>query len=178
MVRFVAGAAPEVSLAEIEAVPPLLSLICEQLNARRLAEGTESVDAGQLRGRATDILEQFYGESFAGRPAGLRAYVEDELLSADGFRESRGQDSTRAALVRAGVAPEAAREAFEALVGRRLLVVEERGGTRRVELTHDVLTAVAARSRGQRREREALARAKAKKAAAACSVGCSPPCPS
>jgi hypothetical protein len=44
-------------------------------------------------------------------------------------------------------------------VDQRLLVTEERRGTRRIELTHDILTGVARLSRDQRREREDKAKA-------------------
>ena len=40
----------------------------------------------------------------------------------------------------------------------RLLTSEERGGIRRIELTHDILTSVARRSRDARLEREAAPR--------------------
>ena len=39
IVRFVAGVAPDVPLAEIDAVPPLLSLLCAELNEQRRAAG-------------------------------------------------------------------------------------------------------------------------------------------
>jgi hypothetical protein len=48
-------------------------------------------------------------------------------------------------------------EAITRLVDSRLLTSEEHGGVRRIELTHDVLTAVARRSRDARRQREAAA---------------------
>ena len=44
--------------------------------------------------------------------------------------------------------------ALDVLVSRRLLHIEERLGTRRVELTHDVLLPVIERSRIERRQRE------------------------
>jgi hypothetical protein len=43
-------------------------------------------------------------------------------------------------------------------VDARLLTSEERGGIRRIELTHDILTSVARRSRDARLEQEAAAR--------------------
>ena len=55
---------------------------------------------------------------------------------------------------RAGLTKNAASLAVADLVERRLLIADERGGVRRVELTHDVLTSVAAASRTNRREQE------------------------
>lgn len=158
IVRFVAGAAPEVPLAEIDAVPPLLSLLCAELNEQRLAAGEALIRPEQLEGRAEDILGQFYERTLAGAPGAVRAFVEDRLLSAQGFRESITLDTATHELAQAGLSGTGAAEAIARLVDARLLTSEERGGVRRIELTHDVLTGVARRSRDARHEREAAAR--------------------
>jgi hypothetical protein len=49
------------------------------------------------------------------------------------------------------------------LVERRLLSVEERGGVRRIELAHDVLTPIVKTSRDERHEVEALERARSER---------------
>ena len=49
---------------------------------------------------------------------------------------------------------------LDALVERRLLTVEERGGVRRLELAHDVLTRIVKTSRDERHEVEAISRAR------------------
>ena len=49
---------------------------------------------------------------------------------------------------------------LDALVERRLLTVEERGGVRRIELAHDVLTRNVKASRDERHEVEAVERAR------------------
>src|SRR3954469_13025603 len=48
--RFVAGAKPDVPLEEIDVVPPLLSLVCAELNSQRLAAGEETIAARKLQG--------------------------------------------------------------------------------------------------------------------------------
>ena len=158
IVRFVAGVRSDVPLDEIDAVPPLLSLMCAELNAQRLAAGEETIAAEQLEGRSGHILEKFYSDAFSNHPAAVREFVEDRLLSESGHRQAVTFDTAEAELARGGLAKEIASNAITDLVERRLLVVEERGGVRRVELTHDVLTAVASASRANRREREASAR--------------------
>ncbi|HKM58953.1 MAG TPA: hypothetical protein VJX28_09400 [Chthoniobacterales bacterium] len=163
IVRFVAGVQPEVPLAEIDAVPPLLSLICAEMNAQRLDAGKEDVDSGQLKDRSEHILEDFYSRCFKEAPVGLRELVEDRLLSAEGHRESLAFDAALRELMRSGVSRAAAEEAVSGLVNARLLVVEERSGVRRVELTHDILTGIARQSRDQRREREAAEKLKKEK---------------
>jgi tetratricopeptide (TPR) repeat protein len=162
IVRFVASAGPDGRLDEIDAVPPLLSLMCAELNAQRLAAGEETIAAEQLEGRSGHILEKFYSDTFANQPAAVREFVEDRLLSESGHRQAVTLDTAEAELARAGLAREAASQAIADLVERRLLVADERGGVRRVELTHDVLTAVASASRSNRRERVASAQLAAK----------------
>jgi tetratricopeptide (TPR) repeat protein len=162
IVRFVAGAPADAPLEEIDAVPPLLSLMCAELNAQRLAAGEETIAAEQLEGRSGHILEKFYSDAFANHPAAVREFVEDRLLSESGHRQAVTLDTAEAELARAGLTNETASQAIADLVERRLLIADERGGVRRVELTHDVLTAVAAASRTNRRQREANARLAAK----------------
>ena len=156
IVRFVAGVPGDVPLAGIDAVPPLLSLMCAEMNVQRIAGGHEQISAEQLSGRSEDILEKFYNARFESAPAGLRELVEDRLLSADGYRESLALDTALGALQGYGVERKSVEEAIARLVDERLLVAEERSGVRRIELTHDILTGVARRSRDKRREREAL----------------------
>ncbi|MBV9489801.1 MAG: hypothetical protein JO069_08765, partial [Verrucomicrobia bacterium] len=158
IVRFVAGADdPNFRLSEIDAVPPLLSLICAELNAQRLEAGQEQIDFDPRgrSGRREKILERFYTDCFADQPAGVRELVEDRLLSAEGHRESLALDSALLQLESCGFSRAEAEGAIARLVDNRLLVVGERHGVRRVELTHDVLTGVARGSRDRRREREA-----------------------
>ncbi len=165
IVRFVAGVGPDIPLAEIDAVPPLLSLLCAELNEQRMAAGESVIRPGQLEGRAEDILKQFYERCFAPQPSAVRAFVEDRLLSAAGFRESTTLDTATDDLVRkAGLTEAEAAQAIAQLVDARLLTSEERSGIRRIELTHDILTSVARRSRDVRLEREVAARRRRQRA--------------
>src|ERR1700751_5385548 len=59
IVRFVAGVPPDIPLAEIDAVPPLLSLLCAELNEQRLVTGESVIRPEQLKGRGEDLLGQF-----------------------------------------------------------------------------------------------------------------------
>ena len=158
IVRFVAGVQPDVPLDELDAIPPLLSLMCAELNAQRLAVGEETIAAEQLEGRSQHILEKFYSNAFSNHPPAVREFVENRLLSDAGYRQAVTLDTAEAELARAGVSREAGMRAIIDLVERRLLLVEERGAVRRVELTHDILTPVALASRTARREREEGAR--------------------
>ena len=147
IVRFVAGGA-EIQNAEVE--PALLSLVCRELNDARLAAGRNEISPDLLKGSQDGILGNFYERSLADQPASVRRVIEDQLLTASGFRENIAEERLLAAFKAAGAAP----HALSVLVNRRLLRVEERLDLRRVELTHDVLCGVVKASRDQRQERE------------------------
>lgn len=174
IVRFVAGAKNDVPLAEIDAVPPLLSLVCAELNAQRVSAGEQQVTRAQFEGHSDEILQSFYLRSFdlasyGGTLDGVpdaavalkaaKRLIEDRLLSPDGYRESIAFDTIVRDLSKAAT-PDAAKAVLDEIVARRLLTVEERGGVRRLELAHDVLTPVAKFSRDERQEKEALVNAK------------------
>ena len=148
IVRFVAGGA-ELANAEVE--PSLLSLICRELNDARIAEGRPEISLDLLAGSHATILSNFYERALADQPPAVRRIIEDELLTASGFRENVAEESLAERLEEAGAAP----GTVPLLVNRRLLRIEERLDARRVELTHDVLCSVVKYSRDQRHEREA-----------------------
>ncbi len=148
IVRFVAGGA-ELANAEVE--PSLLSLICRELNDARIAEGRPEISLDLLAGSHATILSNFYERALADQPPAVRRVIEDELLTASGFRENVAEESLVSSLTDAGAAP----GTVPLLVNRRLLRIEERLDARRVELTHDVLCGIVKYSRDQRHEREA-----------------------
>ena len=149
IVRFVAGGA-ELRNAEVE--PSLLSLICRELNAARIAQGRSEISTDLLAGTHASILAEFYQRALADQPAGVHRFIEEALLTDGGFRENIAQERVSKAFAEAGAAP----DSLSRLVDRRLLRIEERLDVRRVELTHDVLCSVVRASRDLRHEREAL----------------------
>jgi hypothetical protein len=148
IVRFVAG---DAELANAEVEPSLLSLICRELNEQRVAQGRAEISLDLLAGSHESILSSFYERSLSDQPASVRRIIEDELLTESGYRENLAEETLLHRFQAAGAAP----DALTKLVNRRLLRIEERLDMRRVELTHDVLTAVVKASRDQRHEREA-----------------------
>jgi hypothetical protein len=148
IVRFVAGGA-ELANAEVE--PSLLSLICRELNDARIAQGRSEISLDLLAGSHASILSNFYERALADQPATVRRIVEDDLLTASGFRENVAEERLVSRFAAAGALP----DTLAVLVNRRLLRIEERLDIRRVELTHDVLCGVVKSSRDQRHEREA-----------------------
>ncbi len=136
--------------SKIEIDPALLSVVCSELNHKRqLAKPPLGrITPALLEGADREILSGFYELSMAGLDPRVRAFVEDELITDRGYRDSYALED---ALALPGITS----EALDALIRRRLLGVDERQSVRRLELTHDVLTRVVRDSRDSRRAREA-----------------------
>lgn len=149
IVHFVSGGKGD-DLSKLEIAPPLLSLVCRELNERRRLLGQTQITAALLEGTRSEILRNFYERCMEGQPASVRAFVEDELMSESGYRESVTLERARQTLLRRGAPP----GALETLVKSRLLSIDEHLGAPRVELTHDVLADVVLPSRQTRRARE------------------------
>jgi formylglycine-generating enzyme required for sulfatase activity len=155
--RAEAPAADDIDRVEVD--PALLSVICSELNLRRRAGGAAVIGADLLTGAEREILADFYERSLQGLGAELRHFVEDELITSAGYRDSFAFDDAQAL-------PGVSAAALDGLVAGRLLRVDERFGVRRLELTHDVLTSVVMDSRDRRRERQAREQAEAEREAA------------
>lgn len=153
IIRFVASArgrgAEESELERLEIEPALLSVVCRELNNKRIAGGLSQISADLLEGGAQqEIIRQFYQENLADLDPRVAEFIEDQLLTEAGYRDSCAlEDALRL--------PGVSREAIDTLIARRLVRLDERAGVLRVELTHDVLTRVAKESRDRRKEREA-----------------------
>ena len=142
------------ALETLEVEPSLLSLFCDELNERRLKAGADRITGELVAGSSQSVLEEFYESALADQPPALRTFVEEELITKTGFRESMSLERARETLRQKGVAP----EALDLLVGRRVLRVEERLQVSRVEIIHDLLIEVIRRSRTNRsRRRDAAA---------------------
>jgi tetratricopeptide (TPR) repeat protein len=153
IVRFVSGAASGDRFertTRIEVEPSLLSLFCHELNNKRQALQQTKITPDLLAGSSEAILQDFYERCLADQAPAVRRFLEDQLLTDSGFRESIALERARKLLGQQGAPP----SAVDQLVDRRLLHVEERLNVRRVELTHDILTGVVRGSRDSRRARE------------------------
>ncbi|MGI8426820.1 MAG: hypothetical protein ACR2M4_09565, partial [Actinomycetota bacterium] len=138
---------------DLEIDPALLSVICSEINVRRQRAGQPRITPELISGAEQQILADFYERSLDGLDPKVRIFVEDELLTDQGYRDSY-------ALQDALGLPGITQPAIDALVARRLLRVDKRFGVRRLELTHDVLTGVVRASRDTRHEREERDKAK------------------
>lgn len=151
--RAEAPSADDYSRMEVD--PALLSVICSELNLRRIAQGSDHIGAELVASAEREILVDFYERSLRDVDPRVRVFIEDELITDAGHRDSYALDD---ALVLPGIS----RTDIERLVAGRLLRVDERFGVRRLELTHDVLTRVVKDSRDARQARDAAAAAAAR----------------
>jgi hypothetical protein len=154
VVRFVGTDKQHLPLAELEIEPALLSVVCRELNNRRQKIGEAKISAGLLEGNQEQVLADFYERSTADLAPEVRTFLEDHLLTVSGYRDSVAMENALSIL---GVS----RQAIDALVERRLVRREDRGGAQRLELTHDLLAGVVRASRDSRREREAAEKERA-----------------
>lgn len=162
IVRFVAAPRADrarTELSRLEVEPALMSVVCRELNNQRLQKGQRQITAELLHAGAQQrIIQDFYEGNLQDVDPRVRVFIEDQLLTDAGYRDS-------CALEDALAFPGVTRDIIDALIAQRLLRLEERSGILRVELTHDVLTQVARASRDRRKQAEALAAQRALDAA-------------
>ena len=145
----------EHGLLELDVEPALLSLFCSELNGQRIAQGPSQITADLVEKSSTRILQNYYERCFVGQAAGVRIFVEEKLLTPDGYRDDMEFNRAKEELSQRG----AAATCLDELITCRLLHRTRRGESLRVELTHDVLTGVVRDSRNERRQREAREKA-------------------
>jgi hypothetical protein len=132
IVCFVAQRPDGTPLDDIEAVPPLVSLLCERLNAARLGATppAERISGDLVAAQGANILQRFYDDSFADFPdvvrEAVREYVEDRMVTVGGHRNPVAREDAANEMAKHGV-PEPDR-ALDHLIARRLLTAERRGG--------------------------------------------------
>nr|WP_320194230.1 tetratricopeptide repeat protein [uncultured Desulfobacter sp.] len=133
-----------ISFQNLVIEPALLSLVCSELNSKRKAENKNKIDRELLDSSGQDILHQFYKKCIQDMPEQTRRFIEDELISEGGFRNTypRKDAADR------GVISD---KHLQHLVDSRLLRIESRMGSDRIELVHDLLTGVIRKSRNQYR---------------------------
>jgi WD40 repeat protein len=132
------------ALPEVE--PVLLSLFCDELNKKRVRLGLPSISKDLAQGERSRILSDFYNRCIANEVPEVRRYIEDDLLTKEGHRDTKAVENL----------PEAVQQAVGRLIDLRLLRREERLGRPYVELIHDVLAEPISRSRNERREQDAV----------------------
>ncbi len=106
IVRFAAGAemdGEQPPTGDLRVDPSLLCLFCREADERRKAAGAAQISERLVRESQTNIIEGFYQDCMSGVAPAVRRFVEDELLTTRGHRDSRAYED---ALLRPGVTAE------------------------------------------------------------------------
>jgi WD40 repeat protein len=137
-----------------EVEPALLSLFCRELNEARKRRGQAQFDEQLIEDAKRDTLSNYYSSCVRDLPDSVACFIEDELITEKGFRNSYiREDAVPAHLTE---------DELDRLISSRLVRLEDRYGAPRIELTHDVLTRAVREHRDRRRaeaEKAALAEA-------------------
>ncbi|HTB62632.1 MAG TPA: AAA family ATPase, partial [Opitutales bacterium] len=128
-----------------EVEPALLCLVCDELNTIRRTRHQSSITPDLLTGEREGIIRDFYQRGMEMASERTRTWIEDELLTATGFRKKSPLENA----LMAGL-PQAD---FDVLRERRILNLVQLDNVVWVELMHDVLTEPARRSRAAREQR-------------------------
>ncbi|HAE51341.1 MAG: hypothetical protein CMO30_19215 [Tistrella sp.] len=148
IVRSVAGCDESISLSQIQVDPSLLSLLCQELNERRIRGARQEITLEDAQERQNDILQDFYERCFEDISSQIRDVVESTLLvSEGGHRNFCAEVDFIGAVCKSGISAEQARTAIGSLLRTRLLSAQYFAGARRLELTHDRLVELVQSSR-------------------------------
>jgi tetratricopeptide (TPR) repeat protein len=174
IVRFVARKREDLHIEDIEAVPPILSLLCQELNLRRFPQPTGAegrpvaqITFGEGESGIETIIANFYERCLAGRPEAVRIFIEEKLVSGSGARLQHDEKSMLKVFAEGCEIPGAAEDRRAAgygedakarvclgdLVNQRLLISVGGGENPSYELIHDLLARVVQKSRTAREER-------------------------
>lgn len=120
----------------------MLSLFCTELYNYAISDkkGVITIELVNLYG--DNILEWFYDRNMQLLPKDTYIYLENQLLTPSGFRNSVALDTLKDKGIRT--------EQLEALAENRIIRIEEVNHNMRVEFTHDVLCQIAKKRRGER----------------------------
>jgi hypothetical protein len=174
IVRFVAEKKEDVPLEQIEAVPPILSLLCRELNERRFPQSPGAfgppmaeIVFDEQETNVETILETFYERCVADRPEAVRIFIEEGLVSHSGIRLQNDEHSIVDVFANGYDIPgdemgryaagyghrDAATACLRELVNERLLSPAAGGENPLYELTHDLLCRIVYKSGTARQER-------------------------
>ena len=140
------GSGPVPAHAATSVEPALLSLFCRELNDARKRRSMAQFDDQLIEGAKRDVLKNYYATCIRGLPARVANFVEDDLITQKGFRNSYARDDA--------VPSRLTESELARLISSRLVRIEERYKTQYIELSHDVLTGVVRERRDKRKVEE------------------------
>jgi len=128
--------------------PFLLSLLCYQVNQKRLDKDEEEITGELVKDVYTeDIIKDYYEKNINRFRPDVKIAIEDRLLTGDGYRKLEAVDSLKTGYGVTG-------KDIEELVDRRIIRKETRIDIDYIELIHDVLAPILKDNRDKRRHEE------------------------
>lgn len=135
-------------IPEIIVEPALLSLFCNELDKKRAENGLQSISLDLVREFGDNIIKDFYARVMSQIRTETVSYLEDNLLTGDGFRDN--------VALKDAFKNQVSKNELDFLQKNRLIRIEEWDGTKRIEFTHDVLCKVAMEHRNDREKQRCL----------------------
>jgi len=124
--------------------PFLLSLICYQINEKRIEKGWDKINLELVsQFNVDDVINSFYNNAMKGFSENLQQGIEDTLLTETGFRKLESVEEL-------GSKYDIANNDIQLLIDKRIIRKELRDGIEYVELIHDVLVPVIKQKRDKR----------------------------
>ena len=123
----------------------ILSLFCSELYLRAAEIKADTISEELVNQFGGNIISTFYENTMKLVSTHTMEYLEDQLLTKSGFRDTVAWDDMKADGIK--------REELTTLADKRLIRIENHEGLERVEFTHDVLCQVAKDHRDRRNEK-------------------------
>ena len=123
----------------------ILSLFCNELNKKRLERNEDAITLALVNEFGDNIIVDFYEQVMCQVSSRTEEYLETVLLSDDGLHRN-------SAILKDALSRGIEQGELDLLQANRLIRIEERDGTKRIEFTHDVLCKPAKRRREKRDE--------------------------
>lgn len=131
----------------------ILSLFCTELYNYAISDNKGEISIPLVDLYGGNILEWFYDRNMQNLPKQTYVYLENQLLTHSGYRNSVALDN----LLEKGIL----QEQLDLLAESRIVRIEDVNHNLRVEFTHDVLCRIAKKRRDERNEIEKMKSEKA-----------------
>ena len=146
IVRKISGHTRDISKDELSGISvetSILSLFCSELFKRMEEQSIDKITDSLVDSAGDNIIEDYYTNTMRLVPAFTARYIENNLLTKSGFRNTIALEDA----IENGVD----KNSIEVLQYKRLIKIEIVNGTERIEFTHDILCKVAKDKRDLRK---------------------------
>lgn len=141
---FEASATDQESVKKLLVEPFLLSLICYEINEKRIENGLDKINLDLVsQFDISDVINSYYTKTMHGFSENVQQGVEDSMLTEGGFRKLQSLEELEKEY-------KINNNDIQKLIEKRIIRKELRDGVEYVELIHDVLAPVIKAKRDKR----------------------------